>query len=299
MTTVSSTEDPYISLIIPSLNGFVEEMEASLHIQSWVPDSIKIVRGIRPNGRARNAGVALTYAQSQPDPEQVHYLVFIDDDAKPGNERLIEGLVRPLIDDPSIGVTGTARVLPQNATWFQRRIAKEIPRTVNKIPDSPLETNPPLNGYGHSLITTTCCAIRYSVYHEVGGFSEKLTSGVDTDFFYRVRELGYRFILVPGTYVIHPAPNTIKDLVGKYYWYGIGYGQEAQIRPSQKMGPRLPSRIHRAIFLLAATLWLIPNIFLLYSLSYPEFTIGFRPLKALSTYAVAWGYINGWGRGAA
>jgi hypothetical protein len=50
------------------------------------------------------------------------------------------------------------------------------------------------------------------------------------------------------------------------------------------------------MFILAASAWLLPNVFVLYSLSYPYWELGFRPLKALSTYAVAWGYVKGWGR---
>jgi hypothetical protein len=63
------------------------------------------------------------------------------------------------------------------------------------------------------------------------------------------------------------------------------------------MGPRLPTLAHRIAFLLGATLWLFPNIFILYSYGYPHFKLGFRPVKALSTYSVAYGYVAGWQRG--
>jgi GT2 family glycosyltransferase len=277
-----------VAMIIPSLSGQVDRLLRSLSTQSITPSEIKIVTGVNPNGRARNQGVSATLSE---------ILFFIDDDALPADEHLIKGLIEPLLMDPQIGVTGAARILPNDASWFQRRVAAEIPRTINPIPHSPLETNPPTLGYGHTQITTTCCAMRREVFDQAGGFSEQLTSGVDTDFFYRVRKLGYRFVMVPNVCVEHPAPKNLQTLFRKFHWYGLGYGQETQKRPEQKMGPRLPTLAHRIAFILAATLWVIPNIFILYSFGYPHFELGFRPFKALSTYSVAWGYVKSWQRG--
>jgi len=278
---------PRVAAIIPTLSGDVEELRHALAMQTWPPDEIRVVQGVRPAGRARHQGVAATDSD---------VLLFIDDDARPGKADLVERLVRFLMEDPTIGVSGAARVLPPNASWFQRRVAAEIPRTVNAVPERPLETNPPLTGYGHSLITTTCCAMRRSVYEEAGGFCEELVTGEDSDLFYRIRRLGYRLLLVPGVWVEHPAPANLRDLLHKYFWYGVGYGQEARRRPEQGIGPRLPTALHRMAFLLAASLWVVPNVFILYSYGYPHWELGFRPLKALSTYAVAWGYARAWGR---
>ena len=204
-----------VAVIIPSLSGQVDRLLKNLAIQSIPPSEIKIVAGVSPNGRARNQGVSATLSD---------ILLFIDDDALPIDEHLIESLVGPLLRDPRIGVTGAARILPNDASWFQRRVAAEIPRTINPVPQLPLETNPPLKGYGHTQITTTCCAMRREVYDQAGGFSEQLTSGVDTDFFYRVRKLGYRFVMMPNACVEHPAPNNLFDLLRKFHWYGLGYG---------------------------------------------------------------------------
>jgi GT2 family glycosyltransferase len=247
-----------------------------------------VVKDVRPNGRARNQGAKRVTGD---------ILFFIDDDALPGSTDLINRVVEPLLEDETIGITGAARLLPPDAGRFQQRVAAEIPRTVNEVPEKALETNPPVDRYGHSLITTTCCAMRRAVFEQAGGFSDFLTSGVDTDFFYRVRRLGYRFVMVPHVYVQHPAPETLVALWRKFYWYGIGYGQETQRWPERRMGLRLKTGLQRVAFLLGATLWLLPNIFILYSLGYPRLDWGFRPLKAVSTYAVAWGYVQAWRKG--
>lgn len=278
---------PDIAVVIPSLHGDIKLLCEKLERQTWKPKEIQAVVGVKPNGKARNQGVRAATGD---------YLVFIDDDALPGSDDLIERMVTPLMQDHAYGMTGTARILPRDAGAFQKRVAAEIPRTVNPVPPLDFETNPPLNGYGHSLITTTCCAMPRSIFVEIGGFSEELTSGVDTEFFYRVHQKGYRFLMVSGTYVEHPAPGSLRALVKKYYWYGTGYAQEAQKQPERRIGPRLPTPFHRLGFLLAATILVLPNVFVPYSLGYPKLELGFRPLKALSTYAVAWGYAKGWSK---
>jgi GT2 family glycosyltransferase len=279
---------PRVAAIIPSLDGTGERLVDLLKRQTLPPDEIIVVKAVSPNGKARNQGVENTTSD---------ILFFLDDDAVPGTPDLIEKLIQPLLEDPMNGVTGAARVLPKNVGWFQRRIAWEIPRTVNPIPVAPLETNPPLIGYGHTLITTSCCAMRRSVFEQAGRFSNTLPSGVDTDLFYRVRKLAYRFIMVPEVFVEHPAQDNLSSLLRKFYWYGLGYGQETQRRPEQKMGIGLPTPLHRILFLMAATLWLLPNIFILYSYGYPHLELGFRPFKAMSSYAVAWGYARSWKMG--
>ncbi len=277
-----------VSVIIPSLKGDIEALDAALNAQTRPPDEMEVIIGVKPNGKARNQGAAQTKSD---------ILVFIDDDALPSQPDLIEKMIQPLLADETIGVAGAARVLPARASWFERRVAAEIPRTVNPVPHTPLETNPPVNGYGHSLITTTCCAVRREVFEQAGRFSEDLTSGVDTDFFYRVRRLGYRFLMVPDVYVEHPAPDSLPALWRKFKWYGYGYSQETLRSPERRLGPWLNTPLRRTAFLLAATLWLVPNVFILYSFGYPRLELGFRPLKAFSSYAVAWGYTKGWQNG--
>jgi hypothetical protein len=200
-------------VIIPSLDGDVAPLLASIHRQTRRPAEIEVVRGVRPNGRARNVGVSRTSAP---------LLVFVDDDAVLGDQRVIERLVAPLLDDPSIGVSGASKLLPPGAPWFQRWVAREVPRIVHPIVDQPLESNPDPPSF-YCEITTTCCAMRREVFDAAGGFDERLIRGVDTEFFVRVRRMGdgglgmgdwgaltiphtpypipyYRFLLVPHTW---------------------------------------------------------------------------------------------------
>lgn len=90
---MQSTKTPSVALIIPSLDGEVAPLLASIRRQTLQPIEVEIVRGVRPNGRARNQGVAHTTAP---------LLVFVDDDAILGNEHVIANLVTPLLTEPTM-----------------------------------------------------------------------------------------------------------------------------------------------------------------------------------------------------
>jgi hypothetical protein len=292
-----------IALIIPSLDADVTSLLASVRRQTLQPAQIEVVRGVRPNGRARNQGVARTSAP---------LLVFVDDDAVLGDERVIERLVAPLLADPSIGVTGASKLLPPDAPWFQRWAAREVPRIVHPIVDRPLESNPDPPSF-YCEITTTCCAMRRTVFDAAGGFDETLLRGVDTEFFVRIRRLGtgdwklgvndsqslipnpqYRFVLVPHAWAYHPAPASLRALLRKHFLYGVGHAQEVRRDRSRARGRALPTPLHAALFVLFRTAILLPNIFLPYSFAAPSWRLGFKPLKALTSYVGALGYVWGW-----
>jgi hypothetical protein len=298
---------PPVALIIPSLDGDVAPLLESVRRQTVAPAEIELVRGVRPNGRARNLGVARTSAP---------LLVFVDDDAVLGDERVIENLIAPLLADPSIGVTGASKLLPPDAPAFQRWVAREVPRIIHPLVEQPLETNPDPPSF-YCEITTTCCAMRREVFDAAGGVDETLIRGVDTEFFVRLRRLEvlgvgyqvseepiitqhptpythYRFVLVPHTWAYHPAPANMRALLRKHFLYGVGHAQEVRRDRSRARGRALPTPLHAAAFVLFRTAILLPNVFLPYSFAAPWWRPGFRPLKALTSYVGALGYVYGW-----
>src|SRR5512143_1381820 len=100
-----------ISVIIPTLSDADPRLLAGLRAQTLPPDEIEVVRAVRPNGLARNTGIARTHGD---------ILVLIDDDARPGHPELIANLVAPLLADPALGVTGASRLIPPDSSAFQR-----------------------------------------------------------------------------------------------------------------------------------------------------------------------------------
>jgi hypothetical protein len=295
LSVTNTSESLVIALIIPSLDGDAAPLLESVRRQTLQPAEIAVVRGVRPNGRARNQGVSQTSAP---------LLVFVDDDAVLGDEHALANLVAPLVEDRSIGVTGASKLLPPGAPWFQRWAGREVPRIVHPIVERPLETNPDPPSF-YCEITTTCCAMRRALFEQAGGFDETLVRGVDTEFFVRLRRLSpqssvlsphYRFILVPRTWTYHPAPATLRALLRKQFLYGYGHAQEVRRDPARSRGRTLRTPLHAAAFLLFRTAILLPNIFLPYSFAAPSWRLGFKPLKALASYASALGYVSGWYR---
>ena len=286
---MNSADTPQIALVIPALAGTPDALLESVRRQTLAPDELVVVRGVRPNGRARNQGVAQTSAP---------ILVFVDDDAVLGDAHVIANLVAPLLADPGIGVTGASKLLPPNAPWFQRWVAREVPRIEHPVVTQPLETNPDPPSF-YCEITTTCCAMRRTVFAQAGGFDETLVRGVDTEFFVRLRRLGYRFVLVPNTWAYHPAPANLRALLRKHFLYGVGHAQEVRRDPQRARGRQLRTPLHALAFIAFRTAIVLPNVFLPYSFAAPSWKPGFKPLKALTSYVGALGYVWGWYRAAA
>lgn len=282
-----SNKIPEFAVVIPSLAGEIAALRASIERQTWQPCQIEVAVGVRPNGKARNLATAKTSAP---------LLVFIDDDAVLANDDAFEQLLMPLITDASIGVTGASKLIPPDAPRFQRWVAREIPRIEHAVVSQPLESNPDPPSF-YCEITTTCCAMRRAVYDDVGGFSNDLVRGVDTEFFTRVRRNGYRFMLVPHTWTWHPAPANLWALLRKHWLYGYGHAQEVRRDPARARGRALKTPLHALAYLAFRTAILPINIFLPYSFAAPSWKPSFKPLKALTSYIGALGYVWGWYQG--
>jgi len=278
----NSEPKPKISAVIPTFSGIKSRLLEALHEQTMPPDEIEVVRSVFPNGLARNIGIARTSGE---------ILVLIDDDAVPAHQDLIEKLVAPLIADRGIGATGTSRLIPPDSSIFQRWTARQVARIENPVVHTPLETAPSAENYYYCDITTTCCALRRTVYDEIGAFDSTLRQGVDTEFFIRMSRAGYRLRLVPDLWVYHSAPKNLKALLRKHFRYGLGHGQQVARDSSRARGPE---RWNPLLYILFRTLAVLPHVFYPFSYAGPERQLSFKPLKALASYASAAGYT--WGR---
>jgi hypothetical protein len=281
------TDSLEIAVVIPSLTGAVGGVLESVGRQQPAPAEVEVVAGVRPSGRARNLGAARTRAP---------VLVFVDDDAVLAADDTLARLVAPLAADRSIAVAGAAKLLPPESSWFQRRVAREVPRIEHPLVDRVVDADPPPDGPGYTDVTTTCCAVRRDVFYAVGGFDETLLRGVDTEFFHRLASEGHRLVMAPGTWTWHPAPPTLGALLSKHFLYGVGYSQEVRRDPSRAAGRYLHTPAHAAAYVVLRTAFLVPNIFLPWSHSAPSWRPGVKPLKAVSSYAAALGYVYGWYR---
>jgi hypothetical protein len=101
-------------------------------------------------------------------------------------------------------------------------------------------------------------------------------------------------VQVANTWAYHPAPATLRALLRKHFLYGMGFAQEVRADASRARGRALRTPLHAAAYLLFRTAILVPNIFLPFSFAAPSWRPGFKPLKALVSYASALGYVIGW-----
>ncbi|MCE2852287.1 MAG: glycosyltransferase [Roseiflexaceae bacterium] len=283
------TTTPHVAVIIPMFAGdtIPTALATSLACQTIQPHECVVVRGVSPNGRARNHGVSQSHAE---------WLLFVDDDAVLGHPDLIERLLLAA-QHPTVGIVGSARILPLNATPFAQAVATQVARIVNPVVPNDCVTNPDAPHF-YCNITTTCCLMHRSVFNQVGGFDETLTRGVDSEFFVRVRRMTARNIMQAGnTWVYHPAPATLSALWHKHVAYGRGHAQEVQRdRLRARGGNYFHTPIHALLWFAVRTILAPLHAFIPYSYGDPRWRIGFYPLKALASYASAVGYVIGWYR---
>src|SRR5438105_2117688 len=105
-----------LSAIVPagdaSRQGNLAALLDDLRAQSLPPGEVEVVRGVAPNGRARNMGVAKTTGE---------ILVFLDDDVRLGAPDILRAFAEHLEADARLGMVGTSQLLPPGATRFQQR----------------------------------------------------------------------------------------------------------------------------------------------------------------------------------
>ena len=207
-----------VSVLIPSADGYrkgnVNRLLNQLSKQTYAKFEIIIVKGIFPCSRAHNIGV---------DEARSSIVVFFDDDIELGNSRIIENFVKVLNDDNDIGIVGTSQLLPLNSNRFQIRCSKELYRTEFPVVTDITESD---------MATHAGMAIRKCVYQNVGGENEKLLLNDDLYLRFKVKEAGYRIVIAPNTWVYHPQPKKLNDLIRRQFAGGVAQAHDYKYYPS-------------------------------------------------------------------
>lgn len=174
---------------------------------------ILVIKGVSPQGRAINQGARKARGE---------ILIVLDDDSRLADETVFQRLIDALEADSTIGMAGASIVLDPEATPFQQRAASQFPRfntpVVEEITDSDLACH-------------GCCAFPAHVFREVGGEREDILRGLDPDLRVRLREGGYRVVLVPHARIYHPLPNGWRRLLRTFFRNGYGSAYARKFRP--------------------------------------------------------------------
>lgn len=281
-----------VSVIIPAFRLVSQDVLDAVSRQSYKNVEVIVVKGVSPNGKARNKGAADATGE---------ILLFLDDDAIMAGADVIERLVTP-IQRGDAAIVGASRVLPEEANWFARTAARQIPLIETPVVSELTPANPALtrtsvlrqifsnprsifNGSFDQAtwapVTTTCMAIRRDAFDQIGGFREDIPWGVDTEFFYRATKIGVRMALAPQAVVWHPYVSNMKQLWTKYYKSGRGMAAEMQLNPERQIQPPLDT-------------WYRTLVFVLYRLVGAFVFLFIKPFRAFSSLFAATGYIAGW-----
>jgi GT2 family glycosyltransferase len=199
---------PRVSVIIPSRDGYrdghVPRLLASLDAQSFRDFEVHLIKGVFPQGRAINEGAAQAEGE---------YLVICDDDARLADETVLQRLVDALAGDEAIGMAGASILVPPEAGRFQQRAARQFPRFNMPAVDTITDSDFACHG---------CCAFPKRVFDEVGGEREDIIRGLDPDLRVRLRDAGYRVVLVPGAVAYHPLPSGWRAVLRLFFRNGFG-----------------------------------------------------------------------------
>lgn len=268
-------DSPRVSVIIPSLDGYrdgnVEKLLSDLANQTFKGIEVKVIKGIRPNGKARNVGAREAKGQ---------ILVFIDDDVRLGHNEVFENLIKPLEADDRLAMTGASVKMGENVGYLQKEYGKIRPFCL------PLKDVIDYNG----KVQHSCLAIKKSIFEEVRGESEDLITGTDFDLNMRIKAKGYKVAVVPDTWVYHLMPMGIIKFAKKAFTCGLGAAYAEKIRPEVFGLPKvkftdytIKTKTGVLIYRITSTLVKLPIYLLI-----------LRPLHFLFSFLHTIGYIYGW-----
>lgn len=266
---------PKVSVIIPSLDGYrngnVEKLIADVGEQTLKDVESKVIKGIRPNGRARNVGAKDAKGR---------IFVFIDDDIRLGHAKVLENLIAALDADAALAMAGASVKIPEGARYFQKEYD-----AIREF-SSPVKDTIDYQGrVGHA-----CLAIKRSVFEEIGGESDDLIRGTDVDLNMRIKARGYKVAVVPNTWVYHLVPPNVLQLAKEAFDCGLGSAYAARQRPGIFGVPQIQFGNHTIKIKIGLLLYKIINSLIKLLL----YILTLRSVYFLFYFFHTLGYIKGW-----
>ena len=198
---------PKASIIISSFDGYrggnVPKLLEDIKEQDFKDVEIIIIKGISPLSRARNEGAKKAKG---------NYLIFMDDDIRLANKNTISSLIQTFGEDPKICIVGAARLIPEDASFFQRRTVKECSFAYLQMADKTTDL---------PMVSHVCQAVPKELYLETDGQHEGLFRGEDVEFTNRIGEAGYRTVLAANAGTYHPPDENLLVLIKKRFKSGF------------------------------------------------------------------------------
>jgi GT2 family glycosyltransferase len=157
-------------------------------------------------GGGRNLGVSTADAP---------FVCLLDSDARL-HDGTLERLLRPLLDDPTIGLTAPVFTgqRPEASGGKAPTLRRKIARGLNRTDVYARTPNQGLGGcWDVDFVIGACQVFRRSVFDAVGGIDDSAAFGPeDVDFCLRVRAAGSRVVQVANAGCDHPPRRAFKGL---------------------------------------------------------------------------------------
>ncbi len=198
--------DANLSVVIPTSDayrgGYFIKLLSQIGCQDYSNFELLVVRGDPRQGRAINTGASLS---------QGKHLLTLDDDTSLPDTKTFSKLVTVMDTHPEIGIAGGNNVIPEDASFFIRRVMKELPRRswepVSAITDSDLAEHP-------------CMIMRTAEFKSVGGENELIPRGLDPYLREEYRKSGKRIVVVPKVIYHHLPPDSLDKLLKQSFRNG-------------------------------------------------------------------------------
>jgi glycosyltransferase involved in cell wall biosynthesis len=200
-------EEATIELCLESiLNQMISEDEIIVVDNGSTDDSIKNICQLaniyiiyKPEATiaaVRNAGAVIAKGD---------ILAFIDSDcvlAQNWRDNVVKSL-----SDESIGATGSKVDIPDDAVWIERAWYSQRENKCSQV----------------SYINSGNFVVRKVIFEEVGGFTEDLVTGEDSELGWRINRAGNVILNNPAIRSVHLGnPKNLKDFYKKEKWHALG-----------------------------------------------------------------------------
>ncbi len=164
---------------------------------------------------ARNAGARLGHAD---------WIVFLDADVEPAAD-LVEryGEADPA---PGTGLLGGAIVDGPPLNGGERSMAARF-----AILRGSMEQGNTLGEGPWAYVQTANCAVRRAAFEQVGGFCERVRSGGDADFGFRLRAAGWGIEACYAARVVHRSRPSVRRMLAQRARHGSGAAWLNQVHP--------------------------------------------------------------------
>jgi len=132
-------------------------------------------------------------------------------------------------------------------------------------------------------------AIKRELYHEMGGFDEKLFYREDTYFEQKAKK-DYTVLFVPDLYIYHYDPNSWKEMVRHARWVGKGLGTDIK-----KSGLKVAAKpLLEVLFWPIYLILIILSIFI-WQLTFLLVVVLFPLWYAVKTWVYSKDFVHSWG----